>query len=94
MRLTWFNPPYSQPISINIRQKFLALLDLELMKVINRNNVKALYSTMPNMEHNAKMWKKKKQRRGECSQTANFTVHLKRHHKETSNKCSQLNYDR
>jgi hypothetical protein len=84
----------SQPISINIRQKFLALLDLELMKVINRNNVKALYSTMPNMEHNAKMWKKKKQRRGECSQTANFTVHLKRHHKETSNKCSQLNYGR
>ena len=64
MRPTWtstrFNPPYSQPISINIGQKFLALLDLELMKVINRNNVKASYSTMPNMEHNAKMWKNKK----------------------------------
>ena len=60
MRLTWFNPPFSQPISINIGQKFLALLDLELMKVINRNNVKASYSTMSNMEHNAKMWKNKK----------------------------------
>ena len=52
---------------MNIGQKFLALLDLELMKVINRNNVKAPYSTMLNMEHNAKMWKKKKQRSGECS---------------------------
>ena len=58
-RLTLFNPPFSQPISINIGQ-FLALLDLELMKVINRNNAKASYSTMPNTEHNAKMWKNKK----------------------------------
>ena len=48
------------PTPMNIGQKFLALLDLELMKVINRNNVKASYSTMPNMEHNAKMWKNKK----------------------------------
>ena len=53
-------PPYSQPISINIGQKFLSLLDLELLKLINRNNIKAPYSTMLNMEHNAKMWKKKK----------------------------------
>ena len=34
---------------------------------INRNTVKASDSTMPNMEYNAKMWKKKMQRSGECS---------------------------
>ena len=48
-------------------QKILALLDHELRKVINRNTVKASDSTMPNMEYNAKMWKKKMQRSGECS---------------------------
>ena len=63
-------------------QKILALLDHELRKVINRNTVKASDSTMPNMEYNAKMWKKKMQRSGECSfkslKAANFTVHLKK----------------
>ena len=65
-RVTWFNPPFSQSISTNIGQKFLALLDScfppghELRKVINRNSVKISYSTMPNMaqqlsQHNSKV---------------------------------------
>ena len=74
-RLTWFNPPYSQSISINIGQKFLALFDHELRNVVNRNTVKASYSNMPNVVRNAKMWKKKKLRSGECSQTAFLTMH-------------------
>jgi hypothetical protein len=43
--------------------------------VVNRNTVKASYSNMPNVVRNAKMWKKKKLRSGECSQTAFLTMH-------------------
>ena len=67
--------PYSQSISINIGQKFLVLFDHELRNVVNRNTVKASYSNMPNVVRNAKMWKKKKLRSGECSQTAFLTMH-------------------
>ena len=60
-RLTWFNPPTpSQSPSTSDRKKLLALLNHELRKVIDHNTVKASYSTVPNMEHNAKMWKNKK----------------------------------
>ena len=34
--------------------------------MVNRNTVKASYSNMPNVVRNAKMWKKKKLRSGEC----------------------------
>ena len=64
--MTWFNPPYSQSISTNVGKKFLDLVDScfpdghELKKIINRNNVKVSYSTMPNMaqmlnQHNIKV---------------------------------------
>ena len=65
-KVTWFNPPYSQSISTNVGKKFLDLVDScfpdghELKKIINRNNVKVSYSTMPNMaqmlnQHNTKV---------------------------------------
>ena len=76
--VTWFNPPFSQSISTNIGQKFLALLDTcfppdhELRKVINRNTVKVSYSTMPNMgqalnQHNNKVKSGAVQPSGGCN---------------------------
>ena len=63
-KVTWFNPPYSKSVKLNIGQKFLRLLDKHfpagsrLHKIFNRNTVKVSYCCMPNMSaiikrHNA-----------------------------------------
>ena len=53
----------------------MALLDHELRKVINRNTVKASDSTMPNMEYNAKMWKKKKRQLNAFHMKIHLQIH-------------------
>ena len=51
----WFNPPYNSAVKTNVGHEFLSLIDKcfpaghPLRKVLNRNNVKVSYSTMPNM---------------------------------------------
>ena len=53
--IIWFNPPFIQPVSINVPKQFLDLLDKyfpqnnQLHKVSNKNTVKASYSCTPNM---------------------------------------------
>ena len=62
----WFNSPYSQTAETNVGKHFLNLVDKHfprssfLRKIINRRNVKVIYSCMPNMRsiinrHNAKI---------------------------------------
>ena len=53
-KIIWFNPPYSSNVSTNIGKSFLAILDRhfpkshKLHKILNRNNIKIRYSSMPN----------------------------------------------
>ncbi|GFO40674.1 hypothetical protein PoB_006717900 [Plakobranchus ocellatus] len=55
-RITWFNPPYSMNVAINIGKKFLTLINTCLPKtnilheVMNRNTIKISYSCMPNVK--------------------------------------------
>ena len=62
----WFNPAYSCNVATNIGKNVLLLLDKnfpkahKLNKVLNRNNVKMSYSSMPNFDsiinsHNEKI---------------------------------------
>ena len=71
--ITWFNPPYSQSVAVNIGKQFLNLLDNcfppshQLHKLLNRNTVKISYSCTPNVKqiisaHNKTMLMKTKPR--------------------------------
>ena len=54
--ITYFNPPFSKNVQRNIGQKFLQLIkkcfpsNHPLKKLVNRNNVKISYKTMPNLQ--------------------------------------------
>ena len=64
--ITYFNPPFSKNVQTNLGQHFLKLIkkcfpeNHPLAKVVNRNNVKLSYKTMPNLQklisnHNRKI---------------------------------------
>ena len=54
-KVTWFNPPFSQNVTIKVGQKFPKVIDKhfpvvsKLQKVFNWNMVKVSYSCMPSM---------------------------------------------
>ena len=53
--ITWFNPPFSKALSINVAKIFLRLFNRHFLKshrlhkIFNRNTVKVNYSCMQNM---------------------------------------------
>ena len=55
-KIIWFNPPYSKNVSTKVGNQFLKLINKhfprhhKLYKLLNKNNVKASYSCMPNMK--------------------------------------------
>ena len=55
-KITWFNPPYSANLRMNLGQRFLQLLNdcfpptHPLHKICNRNTIKLSYSCLPSME--------------------------------------------
>ena len=55
-KITWFNSPFHLNVSTNIGKKFFSLLGKhflkmhQLHKLFNRNNVKVIYSSLPNFK--------------------------------------------